>query len=151
MVVSLKRKPKPTNGSSSVSSTEKKKFQENKHIENQSRRGGRMGPGSGPTYRSNDVARVSQPAAVRPWRGAKPWRALHAILIVAYDDDRPCSATETYELIKEVFGEAALSRSRTFEWFSRFLKGREKVNDDQHTGRPRSLRCEENKLKKGIN
>ncbi|UYV84749.1 hypothetical protein LAZ67_X003306 [Cordylochernes scorpioides] len=57
------------------------------------------------------------------------------------------SATETHELIKEAFGDAALSRSRTFEWFSRFLKGREKVNDDQHTGRPRSLRCEENKLK----
>ncbi|UYV68001.1 hypothetical protein LAZ67_5002755 [Cordylochernes scorpioides] len=57
------------------------------------------------------------------------------------------SATETHELIKEVFGDAALSRSRNFEWFSRFLKGREKVNDDQHTGRPRSLRCEENKLK----
>ncbi|UYV67568.1 hypothetical protein LAZ67_5001242 [Cordylochernes scorpioides] len=53
----------------------------------------------------------------------------------------------TYELIKEAFGEAALSRSRTFEWFSRFLKGREKVNDDQPTGRPRSLRCEGNKLK----
>ncbi|UYV82783.1 hypothetical protein LAZ67_22000835 [Cordylochernes scorpioides] len=38
-------------------------------------------------------------------------------------------------------------------WFENFknrsdeLKGREKVNDDQHTGRPRSLRCEENKLK----
>ncbi|UYV67064.1 hypothetical protein LAZ67_4003793 [Cordylochernes scorpioides] len=32
------------------------------------------------------------------------------------------SATETYELIKEAFGDAALSRSRTFEWFSRFLK-----------------------------
>ncbi|UYV70394.1 hypothetical protein LAZ67_7002895 [Cordylochernes scorpioides] len=43
--------------------------------------------------------------------------------------------------------DAALSRSTTFEWFSRFLKGREKVNDDQHNGRPRSLRCEENKLK----
>ncbi|UYV77461.1 hypothetical protein LAZ67_15001092 [Cordylochernes scorpioides] len=52
-----------------------------------------------------------------------------------------------YELIKEAFGDAALSRSRTFEWFSRFQKGREKVNDDQHTGRPRSFRCEENKLK----
>ncbi|UYV75429.1 hypothetical protein LAZ67_13000224 [Cordylochernes scorpioides] len=37
--------------------------------------------------------------------------------------------------------------SRTFEWFSRFQKDREKVNDDQHTGRSRSLRCEENKLK----
>ncbi|UYV82079.1 GVQW3 [Cordylochernes scorpioides] len=55
--------------------------------------------------------------------------------------------TPTYELIKEAFGDAALSRSITFEWFSRFLKGREKVNDDQLTGRPRSLRCEENKLK----
>ncbi|UYV72144.1 hypothetical protein LAZ67_9001955 [Cordylochernes scorpioides] len=57
------------------------------------------------------------------------------------------SLTKTYELIKEAFGDTALSRSRTFEWFSRFLKGREKINDDQHTGRPRSLRCEENKLK----
>ncbi|UYV82171.1 hypothetical protein LAZ67_21001238 [Cordylochernes scorpioides] len=56
-------------------------------------------------------------------------------------------ATETYELIKEGFGDAALSRSRTLEWFSRFLKGREKVNDDQHTGRPKSFLCEENKLK----
>ncbi|UYV63689.1 hypothetical protein LAZ67_2005309 [Cordylochernes scorpioides] len=56
-------------------------------------------------------------------------------------------ATETYELIKEAFGDAALSCSSTFEWFSRFLKGREKVNDDQNTGSPRSLRCEENKLK----
>ncbi|UYV69538.1 hypothetical protein LAZ67_6003924 [Cordylochernes scorpioides] len=58
-----------------------------------------------------------------------------------------CKIEMTYELIKEAFGDAALSRSRTFEWFSRFLKSREKVNDDQHTGRPRSLRCEENKLK----
>ncbi|UYV76922.1 MIB1 [Cordylochernes scorpioides] len=47
----------------------------------------------------------------------------------------------------KAFGDAALSCSSTFEWFSRFLKGREKVNDDQHTGSPRSLRCEENKLK----
>ncbi|UYV77493.1 hypothetical protein LAZ67_15001262 [Cordylochernes scorpioides] len=52
-------------------------------------------------------------------------------------------ATETYKLIEEAFGDAALSRSRTFEWFSRFQKGRERVNDDQHTGRLRSLRCEE--------
>ncbi|UYV66775.1 hypothetical protein LAZ67_4002820 [Cordylochernes scorpioides] len=57
------------------------------------------------------------------------------------------SDTETYELIKEAFDDAALSRSRTFECFSRFQKGREKVSDDQHTGRPRSFRCEENKLK----
>ncbi|UYV61188.1 hypothetical protein LAZ67_1003762 [Cordylochernes scorpioides] len=64
-----------------------------------------------------------------------------------YFEGDKIGATETYELIKEAFGDAALSRSRTFEWFSRFQKGREKVNDDQHTGRPRSLRFEENNLK----
>ncbi|UYV62145.1 K02A2.6-like [Cordylochernes scorpioides] len=57
-------------------------------------------------------------------------------------DDSFCSISSSSSS-----SEKALSRSRTFEWFSRFLKGREKVNDDQHTGRPRSLRCEENKFK----
>ncbi|UYV82761.1 hypothetical protein LAZ67_22000762 [Cordylochernes scorpioides] len=45
------------------------------------------------------------------------------------------------------FVNAALCRSRTFERFSHFQKGREEVNDYQHTGRPRTLRCGENKLK----
>ncbi|UYV80922.1 GVQW3 [Cordylochernes scorpioides] len=49
---------------------------------------------------------------------------------------------EEHELMEFVF-----IPYKTFEWFSRFLKGREKVNDDQHAGRPRSLRCNENKLK----
>ncbi|UYV65090.1 hypothetical protein LAZ67_3003102 [Cordylochernes scorpioides] len=68
-----------------------------------------------------------------------PLRSMGAVYSVSCEQ---CPATYV-----EAFGDAALSRSRTFEWFSRFLKGREKVNDDQHTGRPRSLRCEENKLK----
>ncbi|UYV79125.1 UNC5C [Cordylochernes scorpioides] len=67
-----------------------------------------------------------------PKTSGNDWRGLARQLHVD-------SATETYELIKEAFGDSALSRSRTFEWFSRFLKGQEKVNDDQHTGRPRSL------------
>ncbi|UYV68699.1 hypothetical protein LAZ67_6000471 [Cordylochernes scorpioides] len=45
-------------------------------------------------------------------------------------------------------------QSKTMDWMTH-LRGdeedgrgsREKVNDDQHTGRPRSFRCEENKLK----
>ncbi|UYV77612.1 GVQW3 [Cordylochernes scorpioides] len=72
---------------------------------------------------------------------------LRANRVSRYLASEPKSATDTYELIKEAFGDAVLSHSRTFEWFSRFLKGREKVNDDQHTGRPRSLGCEKNKLK----
>ncbi|UYV83135.1 TMEM57 [Cordylochernes scorpioides] len=56
-------------------------------------------------------------------------------------------AKRQLEISQKAFGDATLSCSRTFEWFSRFQKGREKVNDDQHTGRPRSLRCEENMLK----
>ncbi|UYV60191.1 hypothetical protein LAZ67_1000343 [Cordylochernes scorpioides] len=45
-----------------------------------------------------------------------------------FEEQRICiNATETYELIKEAFGDADLSRSRTFEWFSRFQKGREKI------------------------
>jgi hypothetical protein len=30
------------------------------------------------------------------------------------------TATETYEMLQQAFGETALSRSKTFEWYSRF-------------------------------
>ncbi|UYV82478.1 hypothetical protein LAZ67_21002387 [Cordylochernes scorpioides] len=58
-----------------------------------------------------------------------------------------CECHQGFQLQEDGASCTSLSRSRTFEWFSRFQKGRENVNDDQHTGRPRSLRCEENKLK----
>lgn len=54
------------------------------------------------------------------------------------------SATETYEMIKKVYGEDAMSRSRVFEWFARFKAGRESTEDDERTGRPRSSRMDEN-------
>lgn len=53
------------------------------------------------------------------------------------------TAAETYEMLKQVYGEEALSRSRTFEWFKRFRDGRESVEDDPHTGRPQSVRTPE--------
>ncbi|UYV68000.1 hypothetical protein LAZ67_5002754 [Cordylochernes scorpioides] len=49
--------------------------------------------------------------------------------------------------LRELHQEQLYPVQEILNGFSRFLKGREKVNDDQHTGRPRSLRCEENKLK----
>jgi hypothetical protein len=37
-------------------------------------------------------------------------------------------------MVKEAFGEQALSQSRTFEWFKRFKDGWECVEDREHSG-----------------
>ena len=39
-------------------------------------------------------------------------------------------------MLKEAFGEQALSQARTFEWFKHFKDGQESVEDDKHSGRP---------------
>jgi hypothetical protein len=38
-------------------------------------------------------------------------------------------------MLKETFGEQALSQARTFEWFTPFKDGREFVEVDKHSGR----------------
>jgi hypothetical protein len=43
------------------------------------------------------------------------------------------TATETYETLQQAFGETALSRSKTFEWYSRFKNGRMSIDDAPHT------------------
>lgn len=48
------------------------------------------------------------------------------------------SASETYRMIKEAFGEEALSRARIFEWYKRFKKGRDFIGDNHRSGRPLS-------------
>ena len=53
------------------------------------------------------------------------------------------SATECYQLLKEVFGDNTLSRTRVFEWHRRFSEGREEVEDDERPGRPVTSRTEE--------
>jgi hypothetical protein len=44
------------------------------------------------------------------------------------------SATETLEMLCEVFGEHSLSQTVVFEWHSRFKAGRVSVEDDEHSG-----------------
>ena len=39
------------------------------------------------------------------------------------------TAAETHRMLKEPFGEQALSQARTFEWFTIFKVGREFVED----------------------
>jgi hypothetical protein len=45
------------------------------------------------------------------------------------------TAAETHRMLKEAFGEEALSQTRTFEWFKRFKDGRESVYDRKYSGR----------------
>ena len=40
-----------------------------------------------------------------------------------------------YEMLKTDFGEQAMGRSQTFQWFSRFKAGRTSTDDDERSGR----------------
>jgi hypothetical protein len=46
------------------------------------------------------------------------------------------TAAESHRMLKEVLGEEALSKTRTFEWFKCFKDGREYVDNRKHSGRP---------------
>ncbi|XP_060846008.1 protein GVQW3-like [Rhopalosiphum padi] len=46
------------------------------------------------------------------------------------------NAKECFELIKLAFGDIALSRCVTFDWFKRFKEGRISIEDDHRPGRP---------------
>jgi transposase len=50
------------------------------------------------------------------------------------------TATETFQLITQAYGDNALSRTRVFEWYARFRDGRENLEDDERSGRPTAVR-----------
>ena len=52
--------------------------------------------------------------------------------------------SETHQMMKEVYGDDCLSRSRIHEWFKRFQEGREALEDVERSGRPRNVVNEEN-------
>ena len=39
-------------------------------------------------------------------------------------------------MLKTAFGEQAMGRSQTFQWFSRFKASRTSTDDDERSGRP---------------
>jgi hypothetical protein len=51
------------------------------------------------------------------------------------------SASETYQMIKQVYGEEALAVV-LFKWHKRFAQGRDSLEEDVHTSRPRTIRTE---------
>jgi hypothetical protein len=50
------------------------------------------------------------------------------------------TATATYEMLKQAFGETALRRTKAFEWYSRFKNGRKSIDDGPHTGQQATAR-----------
>jgi len=46
------------------------------------------------------------------------------------------TATETYQLLQQAYGEDAMGRTRVFDWFRRFKEGRTSVESDPRLGRP---------------
>jgi hypothetical protein len=47
-----------------------------------------------------------------------------------------------FQMIKQVYGKEALSRSAVFKWHKRVAQGRDSLEDDEHTGQPRTVRTE---------
>jgi len=58
------------------------------------------------------------------------------------------SATETFQLLAEAYGEDCMSRARVFEWHKRFSEGRESMKDDDRPGHPHTQLLPMTALKK---
>ena len=56
--------------------------------------------------------------------------------------------SETFEMLKQAFGDSYMSRSRTFEWFGLFKNGRTSTANDDRSGQP-STATTPSKVEKG--
>jgi hypothetical protein len=54
------------------------------------------------------------------------------------------SVTETFEMLKILFGEEAMCRTQMYEWWKRFKEGRNSVDDDSRVGRPSTSKTDDN-------
>ena len=46
------------------------------------------------------------------------------------------ATTEILKMLRDVYGDSSMSRTRIFEWHKRFVEGRKDVEDDLKSGRP---------------
>jgi len=65
--------------------------------------------------------------------------------VAEVDEQRVCikfcvrlgkTGSETFEMLKQAFGDSCMSHSRTFEWFGHFKNGRALTPNDDRSGRP---------------
>ena len=46
------------------------------------------------------------------------------------------TATESWKILQQAFGDECMSRTQCFEWYSRFKTGRTSIDEDPRSGRP---------------
>jgi len=46
------------------------------------------------------------------------------------------TATDNLKMLRDVYGDSSMPRTRVFEWYRRFVEGREDVEDDPKSGKP---------------
>jgi hypothetical protein len=52
------------------------------------------------------------------------------------------SDSETFQMMKQAYGEKALGHSAVIKWHKHFAQGRDILEDDEHTSQPRTVRTE---------
>jgi hypothetical protein len=72
------------------------------------------------------------------------WMAELSRVTIKFCFKASLSATETLVLVQKAYGNEAVNRSNVFRWYSRFRHGRDLVEDDERSGRPKSTRTEVN-------
>ena len=53
------------------------------------------------------------------------------------------NGTETFEILRTAFDEQCLNRARIFEWHKRFKEGRDSVDDNPRSGRPKTSKTDD--------
>ena len=53
------------------------------------------------------------------------------------------TATETYQLLQQAYGEDTMGRTQVFDWLRRFKEGRTSIESDPRSGRRSTSRNEE--------
>jgi len=51
---------------------------------------------------------------------------------------------ETFNKLKQAYGEHALSKSQVFKWYKAFLEGRESIKYEPRSGRPSTSKTDNN-------
>jgi len=64
-------------------------------------------------------------------------------VVIKFNAKLDKSASETFRLMQQVYGNQCLGRTAVFEWHKRFLEGRETLEDDKKSGRPILVRTPE--------
>ncbi|GFN91444.1 histone-lysine N-methyltransferase SETMAR [Plakobranchus ocellatus] len=74
----------------------------------------------------------------------KEWSKLEVRAVVLFLFSKGTKPSEIRKQIAETYGEGALSRSRVYQWCTRFGEGRTSLGDESKSGRPKTSTNEEN-------